>query len=418
MCQEDNRSTGGRVGEITRVCNEEGNIRKGQKTAHERHEEARAAKAKERHDARVHSRAQVRDERNERDLATARNYRTQTEHPRKRINYRCSRCRKQVGCEDYTHAQHLVDCYGNETPGIDYVECQFCEIVGVRIASHIKTDHPEISKDDYIKLHGPVMAYACRQKYVNAGKSNGDWINRVKEAGGDLTEYKKRMGRAVSNAILSNPEKCARRSELSKTTITQWAQSEEGRLSSSETAKETSSKPEILEARAQNLRAWRAREPEAFQEIIRKLTSFQSKPEKWTREFLQANFPEYDFRGNQMLISHEHFSEMKTNRRQIDILSRDKKIIVEVDGPFHFKEINGWVALDEAKRKDDALNMGAIAMGYAVIRIAMDQWHASGELKEDCQLWLLDKVRNAAPGLYRRGKWYYDEPEIEEETVG
>lgn len=45
-------------------------------------------------------------------------------------------------------------------------------------------------------------------------KISGNWITRANERGEDLTEYKQKMGKAVSESILANPEECERRSKL------------------------------------------------------------------------------------------------------------------------------------------------------------------------------------------------------------
>lgn len=237
------------------------------------------------------------------------------------------------------------------------------------------------------------MCVSTKSNYKSCNIINGNWIIRAKESGDDLLEYRQKMGKAVSAAIMSNPIERARRSELAKETITAWAKSDIGRKVASETAKITSARPEILEARMKKLEEWRNKDPDLFFEkcISKLIQKRTTKPEKAVVKWLKLEFPTFDFKGNQRLRSKEYFHFTKTQIRQIDVMSKSHNIIVEFDGHIHFHNIEKWNQLPLVQAKDIELNVGATALGFTVIRIATSQFcYKTNDLIEKCK----DKVRH------------------------
>lgn len=273
----------------------------------------------------------------------------------------------------------------------------------MRIAGHVKNVH-KFEKNEYERLYGKTNCVATIKRYSNCNKKNGDWITRKKADGVDLSDYKSKMSKSVSNAIMSNPDERKRRSIL----LGKLNQTDVAKKRSSDSAIRTSARPEILEARSKKLAEWRLREPEKFYEnCISKLIAFKtSKPEKWLRDWVQNEFIEYEFKGNQQLKA-SCFVLNKTKRRQIDIMSKSHKIIIEVDGILHFRNIESWNQLELCRKKDQELNDGAFNMGYVVIRVGYDTWEVgTGEVKKEyCDL-IKKIIIDAKPGVYKLGKVY------------
>jgi very-short-patch-repair endonuclease len=260
----------------------------------------------------------------------------------------------------------------------------------VKIVQHVKRVHG-LSKEEYVVSHGPVLCDAGRATFSRTGRTNGDWIERRKSAGDDLLEYRTKMGAAVSATIMDDPIERTRRSKL----MGDLNGRPEARRRSSETAKRTSSQSDVLARRSQQLADWRAREPEAFYEkCVKQMLSYRTtKPELAIRTFLQGTFPEMGFVGNQRLMSREHFHLTKSQKRQIDVMSKSHRIIVEVDGWLHFNEVKGWAKLDAIRAKDEELNLGAVRMGYALIRVSYDQWDdRTGEPSDACKRRLIECI--------------------------
>jgi len=304
--------------------------------------------------------------------------------------------------------EHDATCLSGLTKCVDYVECAICGLIGTKIAKHVSEVHC-LSREAYEAEHGSLTCEAARAAASRVGKVNGDWIERAKAKGEDLSEYRATMGVSVKRTIMANPAERARRSELAQTTIVAWAQSEDGRKTSSTTAKLTSARPEIVAQRTENLRAWREREPEKFQAIVTKMIGCRTtKPEKMTLEFLQREFPEHDFKGNQRLMNAQLFQLTKSHKRQIDIMSRTRKLVVEVDGYIHFNNVKQWDQLASVHAKDAELNATLPLMGYTLVRVSYDQWNANtGELLDDCKNKLLSIVRSdLEPAVHYIGSMY------------
>ena len=116
---------------------------------------------------------------------------------------KCSKCVKKAGyTAEYTHEQHIKDCWPNGIENVDYVECKLCKFAGLKITMHVKKEH-NIDRIEYEKKYGSLKCSKSLEKIKVAGKNNGDWINRKKEAGEDLSEYKSKMGTDADVCVVS-----------------------------------------------------------------------------------------------------------------------------------------------------------------------------------------------------------------------
>lgn len=254
------------------------------------------------------------------------------------------------------------------------------------------------------QFSGASITCEISQTKFKARAKNWDWINRANERGTDLSEYKKKMGLAVSSAIMASSTERARRAAL----MGELNKRPDSHKHVSETAKRTSARPEILARRSAALAAWRKRDPDAFYEkCVSKILSYRvSKPEKWVRDFVQREFPEYEFKGNQRLMSREYFHLTTSQKRQIDVMSKSHKVIVEVDGYLHFNNVPKWNQLEKIQAKDAELNFAAPKMGYTLVRISLDQWNARGELSDASRLKLMQTLSSPDSGLHLIGELY------------
>lgn len=305
------------------------------------------------------------------------------------------------------HDAHQAKCYAQQIEGIDYVKCGLCTFVGARIMRHVE-DHHALKRSLYEAEYGSATAVATRERYSACNKVGGDWINRAKAAGQDITGWKQKMATSVRTAIMSNPDERKRRSELAKMTIGTIARSSEGRKRSSDAAKITSARPEIQKARAGKLRAWRESHQDDFYTkcVANEKRNWKSKPEAQLFAFLSTEFPQFEFKQNQQLMA-SCFTN-KTRRRQIDVMSRSRRIIVEFDGALHFRNIAKWNQLDAVIARDEELNAVAISHGYIVIRIGYDQAaKSSGELTDACKRMIRNVLATATPGsIHKIGEVY------------
>jgi very-short-patch-repair endonuclease len=289
---------------------------------------------------------------------------------RELANYYCRRCSKSIG-KYYSHEQHIIDCLNNYVKGVDYIECRICKFAGKKITLHIERSHG-LSKLEYInKFPGALLICKDASKnYSLVNKYNGNWIQRKKDNGENLSSYKELMSYSVSNSILNNSKECKRRSIL----LSNLNKRDDFRKRSSETAKKTSKRPEIIKQRTKNL-----------------LKGYKtSKPEKWLLNYLQINYPNYNFKGNKLLKNESLFKSTKTGTRQIDIISESHKIIIEIDGWLHFYNVPKWNQLELQQYKDVELNNAALQLNYTIIRIFHGQWNHEGEMYKSC----INKLNN------------------------
>lgn len=292
----------------------------------------------------------------------------------------------------------------------DYIPCKICNESFKHLTNHLKRKH-SLSTEEYLEKY-PNSKLASESFYrmaLERGRKNGDWINRAKENGKDLTEYYKKVGESVSESILSNPKERLRRSNLMKD---MWENPDKAKIfkeNQSKTAKITSARPEIQKVRAERLKRWRDKNPEEFYEKCTRAmhNTWSSKPEKKLRAFAQSLNP--NFKGNQQIKSVNHFFVNKTNSRQVDILDKDKKIILELDGPHHFKPIFGEEVLKRNQEKDLELDKYCLDKGFILIRISHTEYiykPSIDNFKQSTLSKIQEILENNKPGIYKIGKEY------------
>ena len=290
---------------------------------------------------------------------------------------------------------------------VDYVVCQICSKQLKKVGNHVITFH-KMDMETY-KRKFPDAKTLCEKTIENltkAHKGKKNWFVLLKEAGQDelLKAKIETLKKKVAETIMNNPAERARRSKL----LGDLNKTDEFRKRASETAIETSKRKDLLEARTANLQKWRLENEDKWANNIQKGSHFKtSKPEKKLLEWIQKEFPDLDFRGNQSLF-HDDFTT-PTKRRQIDILSRNKNIIVEYDGFVHFKNVAKWNQLEEAKKQDKETNK-ALSKSFLLIRVAQSNWHERKGFKEETlqeiKNLILDHITNPNPKLVCCGKEY------------
>lgn len=288
--------------------------------------------------------------------------------------------------------------------------CRMCNEPLHQILPHLRQVH-QLTREQYLEQYpdAELLSESFSRMAVERGKKNGNWISRANEAGEDLTEYKKKMGSALSNSIMSNKKERARRSSLMKD---MWTEPDKKIIfieTARRTAIKTSARKDIQEARAERLRAWRIMNPSTFYEKCTKVmhSKWSSVPEKKLRDFCQGLNP--NFLWNQQIKSKEHFNVNKTNSKQIDLIDKTAKIIIELDGPHHFKPIHGQENLLKNKKKDLELNQYCVDNNYILIRVSYSEYLYKPSVKnfnQACLSKIKEILQNNIPGVYKIGKEY------------
>lgn len=244
-------------------------------------------------------------------------------------------------------------------------------------------------------------AFTERKRELN----NWDWLGRLKkEDPTRFEEWRQGQGKRVSDGIMRSPS--ARKARADN--MTALNKTAEQRQISSETAKKTSARPDVIEKRTKNLARWREENPELFQEnTIKMIGTKQSKPEKLLFEVVTSLFPALNFKRNQQ-IKHADFKTTKSGKRQIDMLSASHRVVVEFDGVRHFIDVQKNNALELNKRKDVELNKVLSREGYTLVRISHDQFKYSrgGYFIDSCVIMLKEIITRNSPGVFKIGKAY------------
>lgn len=291
------------------------------------------------------------------------------------------------------YEQHLAVCFKDD----EFIECVLCKFAGRKITQHVKKEHG-LLKQEYEARYGPTICESASKAYAET--RNYDWIHRANEEKKDLTEYKRKMAKAVSDAIMNNPDERKRRSEL----LGYLNKSDEFRKRSSETAKKTSMRFEIQARRVEQLKKWREVNCEEFFEKCTKkmLSIWHSKPEKALYEIVRA-IDGYAFRFNQTIKS-ETFPT-KSKRKQVDMGDKVCRVYLEFDGILHFKKKYKKQKLEEIQLKDRLLDEHIERRNWTLIRISYDQWNGK-EFKKECLESLFDALKDPQPGVVKIGKAY------------
>ena len=262
------------------------------------------------------------------------------------------------------------------------------------------SDIHEMRPDEYREKHGPTKCEASFEAYSSQNKQNGDWIRRANESGEDLSGYKQKMGEAVSQAIMADPEERARRARL----LGALNQTESFRQKSSETAKRTSTRPEILARRSEQLKRWRDTHFDEFYEkcVMKYLNAWHSAPEEALVQLL-IGVEGYRFKRSQRIRS-ETFPT-KSKFRQVDAGDKRLRVYVEYDGPLHFQKKFDNQDLEEIQLKDRLLDEHIERHEWTLIRVSFDQWDGK-KFRDGCLKQLFEELREPKAGVVRIGEAY------------
>lgn len=333
-----------------------------------------------------------------------------------RIEHRCERCdrvfkyegsyRKHVAFHEGITFEPQPKLTGIE--GVDYIECRLCGQRARTLSKHLTQTHGTPKEAYLAQFPGSSLTSSMTAKRFKDRGQNFAWLKRAKERGDDLAEYKAKMSKAVSDAIMSNPKERARRAaQMAANNRTDSA-----RKLSSNTAKKTSSRPEILEARSKRLARWRNENFDTFYEKCTKAmhSTWLSKPERILREIVQTL--DSGFLGNQRL--YDVNISGKSRRKQVDLFNRKTGIIIEFDGMYHFRPIKGQESLLNARKRDAELDLAAANQGLTLIRISYDQftYKDGGRFSDACLQRLFELLKNPPPGVHYIGEAYNAQHEI------
>lgn len=249
---------------------------------------------------------------------------------------------------------------------------------------------------------GPVLCDSSKKKYEAIAQDNGNWIEKAKARGDDLTEYKQKMCAAVSESIMSNPDDRKRRAKV----MSDVNRSDKMRKKASETAIKTSARKDIQEQRATNLQKWRDENPDEFYDncISKMLNVYSSKPEKLLYDSVK-NYSKYNLRRHRKVRS-DKFKSYK--QRDVDIGDVDNRLYIEYDGPLHFKQTS-MNQLDDVQEKDRLLDEHVIKHGWTLIRVGYDQFSyrkSDYGFKKECLERVFEILDNPTPGVHSIGDVY------------
>ena len=346
------------------------------------------------------------------DVATSSDPTREAGDCRPEFGYACQRCATVVGKRGgykkpyVSHEEHVRNCWPEGVSGEDYVECKLCKFAGMKITQHVKNIHG-MSKDEYIAKHGHVIAFASLKNYSKS--ENWNWIEREKAKGNDLVKYREKMSKSVSEAIMTDPEERKRRAEL----LGELNKREDFRKRSSDAAKVTSARPEIIETRTKKLLEWQAQNPEVFFEkcIVPFVTWTKrgpkfSKPELLLCEILKE-FSEFSFNYGQVIKSDKFLSTNKSGRKQVDFGDTKVGVYIEFDGKHHFMPLFQTVEeFERTQTKDKILDQIIVERNLMLIRISFDQFHQKRGFSENCIRKLTELLANVKCGVYRLGTSY------------
>lgn len=183
----------------------------------------------------------------------------------------------------------------------------------------------------------------------------------------------------TSAELGSHQKNCAecveRRRQIRQETMRKvWeTHSEELRASASRTAKRTSARQDVQDARAERLRAWREREPEKFRtECTEKMLAAR-------RESLQVvSCLEETVSG--LLPGFKRNAQVRAGPmvRQVDFLG---EFMVEVDGLHHFRPLHGRERFETTTLRDLVLTEWVRSSRKTLVRVSLDCFTSSGAIR-------------------------------------
>ena len=290
------------------------------------------------------------------------------------------------------HRRNCSKCSEEALKIGEYVKCPYCNYASSNITRHLKKKH-KLSKEE------------IEEKKITTIS----------------LKYSERLSKSVSESILNNPEERKRRSEL----LGALNKTELFREKASKTAIRTSKDPEIVKQRTENLRKWRRQNPEIFREkcttpMLKKLSEGpkKTKAEHYLGDWLKQHIKEKEFRYGGQLRSKEYETLNKSGRKQIDFVSLDRTVFIELDGPFHFEEFDGRqdVKLFEKRKvveniqktiKKDKITEELIRKKEkCLIRISYENWNQKGRIDDEVLEQIKTIIEERKKGIFYFGKAY------------
>jgi len=172
----------------------------------------------------------------------------------------------------------------------------------------------------------------------------------------------------------------------------------EQKAAASEAAQRTSSRRDIQLQRVARMHAWQREHPEQIEAIWEsaRRAGKKSKAEAWLRSEAILSWPDAQIRCG-------------LKKKQVDFVSPDHKIWVEVDGFFHFHEASKTrkqltkIQERDAMLRDEALRRGDVTL----IRLSGQCFRSSdGRMHREWLEWLTATLRSPVPGVWCAGALY------------
>ena len=282
--------------------------------------------------------------------------------------------------------------------------CTLCGESGKNLKSHVRREH------DLESYRGPLLSPSSRLSYSRSNSGRVPWQSQLKQRGEWTEEASGALGAKISAAIMSSPEERCRRSDL----MGELNKRQDFRDRSSRVARETSSRPEIIAQRTEQLRRWRFENPDDFKSkctdklrkwndenpalvalTIQKIVeSSRSKAELALCSIISDRLGIADVSPH--YIFDDRFSPYNTSKmKQVDVWLPSLGVAVEYDGFLHFMDTsNDYVTsrYEESSAKDRILEEVLFERGVRLVRLSRNAWdRASGSFDESS----LDKLFEA-----------------------
>ena len=329
--------------------------------------------------------------------------------------YNCNYCSTEFSKKKFFE-ECKIKCkskYANLILGEDYVICSICGYHAKSLGTHVYKIH-SIEINVYKKQH-QIICSKSAQNYSESSSENS-WLSKAVAEGRDLTEYWSKVSAGVKKAINSNPDELKRRSELMTELNIKQQSNVDFQKIVSDTAKKTSARKDIQDARTKRLKKWRTDNPILFyNKCVRKMiTTFQSKPEKLLYKYL-SSIDGFSFKRNQFI--HSKLISNKSLKKQMDMGDKNKRVYVEFDGILHFEPKFGDQTLKRIRQKDIEIEQHMKNHNWTLIRVSCDQFiysskminkvkHDASYFKKECLDEVVRILNSKIPGIYKIGAAY------------
>jgi very-short-patch-repair endonuclease len=192
-----------------------------------------------------------------------------------------------------------------------------------------------------------------------------------------------------------------KRREIRVQTCKDLVHTEEMRQAYSQSAKKTAARSDMQQQRTERLKNWRVANPEKLDAIRAKAHASpkRSKMEMW----LEPHLNEQGFiRNTRMSCGVDKIA------KQVDFIHKPQKIVIEVDGPWHFLPIRSSVSLRTIQQRDRLLEQEIMTRGWRLIRLSMECFRSgNGELVKPSLNELLNVIHDKSwQGILCYGSLY------------